>query len=276
MSVLVGVATTLSPWPPPASPGAPARESITLRLEPYVGRLLTVSAGLGPEKLTLLFDTGGGQTLITPRVAAKLGCTPHGRSVGLRMSGERVEFRHCESVTLEVGGRRFVRPQIAVWDVAAVLPKDFPPLDGVLALDTFADQPFTLSLAARTLTLESTETLERRIAGMRRVEARTATGLSGGDLTVFVRGALEEAGWFLFDSGNLDLVQAAPHMVHESGTVPRQLDAALLGLAGLPPVKVSVRIREIVHDGVLSESFLSEWIWTFRLATGELWAARAE
>jgi hypothetical protein len=255
----------------PAAVRANASDRVIVPLEPYAGRLVSLTATVGREKLKLLLDTGGGQTLIGPGVAAKLGCTPRGRGVALRMSGERFEFKYCDSVALEIGGRRFHRPEIAVWDVTAVLPSDLPAVDGVLALDTFTDQPFTLDLTGRTLTIESAETLKRRVARMRRVEARIASGLSGADLTVFVRGGLDESGWFLLDSGNLDVVQAAPHMIHGGGVDSHE---ASLRLSGLPPVAVSVRARDIVHDGVLSEAFLRGWVWTFRLATGDVWAAR--
>jgi hypothetical protein len=154
-----------------------------------------------------------------------------------------------------------------------VLPRDVPPLDGVLALDRLAERPFTLDLSGRTLTLESAASLDRRVAGMRRLQARVATGLSGADLTVFVHGALGQPGWFLFDSGNLDVTQVAPHMLPSTGSTPPS--SGLLALDGLPPVEVPTRVREIIHDGVLAESFLSRWVWTFRLATGELWAAAA-
>jgi predicted aspartyl protease len=262
-------ATPVGELPPPTSPG----EEVHVRLEPYLGRLVTVSARLGQEPLRLLLDTGGGQTLITPRVAERLGCTPHGRSVGLRMTGERVEFRRCDAAPLEIGGRRLRGSEVAVWDVVSVLPKDVPPLDGVLALDRLAGQPFTLDLSGRTLTLESAASLDGRVAGMKRLEARVATGLSGADLTVFVHGVLGEAGWFLFDSANLDLTQLAPHMLASMGSTPPS--SGLLTLDGLPSAEVPTRVREIIHDGVLAESFLSRWVWTFRLATGELWAAPA-
>ena len=156
----------------------------------------------------------------------------------------------------------------------AVLPKGLPALDGVLALDAFAHQPFTLQLAARTLTLESARSLERRVATMTRVRARTATGLAGADLTVFVRGALDRAGWFLLDSGNLDLTCVAPHMVQRGVTVPSQLESVALSLDGFPTRNVPVSVREIIYDGVLAEDFLRQWIWTFRLASGEVWVAQ--
>jgi hypothetical protein len=108
---------------------------------------------------------------------------------------------------------------------------------------------------------------------MKRLVARVATGLSGADLTVFVHGVLGQDGWFLFDSANLDLTLVAPHMLPSVGSAPPS--SGLLALDGLPPLEVPTRVREIVHDGVLAESFLSGWVWTFRLATGDLWAAPA-
>jgi hypothetical protein len=260
----------------PERPGSPADggERVVIGLQPYAGRLVTASALLGRERLTLLLDTGGGQTLITPGAAARLGCTPHGRHVSFRMNGERVVFQHCATAGLELGGRRLGLSTIAVWDVMAVLPKELPPLDGVLALDALQHVPFTLDLAARSLTLESTRSLEQRVATMSRVDARVATGPSGGELTMFLRGAIDEPGWFLFDSANLDLTIVAPHMLRRTPAVPSRIASAVLSLEGLPPRSVPLSVRDILYDGVLSEELLREWLWTFRIATRDLWATR--
>jgi len=247
--------------------------SITVRLSPYVGRLVTAPVVIEKKTLTFLVDTGGGQTLITPRVAAMVGCTPRGRSVGFRMNGDRVEFKHCESTRLEIGGRAIVRPGVAVWDVMSVLPEDLPTLDGVLALDAFEGLPVTLDLAGATLTLESPASLARRLQGTKKVTARVATGLSGAERTVFLRGSLDEPGWFLFDSANLDLVQAGPHMLGAVGPLPREVEAATLKIDGLPPTTSPLRVRDLIHDGALSETFLRAWVWTFDLARSEIWAA---
>jgi len=276
---IIGVALVVATTPLACLAGvAPQRAadegSVVITLEPYLGRLVTVRAMVGREKLTLLLDTGGGQTLITPSAAARIGCTPSGRSTSFRMTGERVVFERCDTCVLEIGGHSLAKSGIAVWDVMAVLPKGLPALDGVLALDAFAHQPFTLQLAARTLTLESARSLERRVATMTRVRARTATGLAGADLTVFVRGALDRAGWFLLDSGNLDLTCVAPHMVQRGVTVPSQLESVALSLDGFPTRNVPVSVREIIYDGVLAEDFLRQWTWTFRLASGEVWVAQ--
>jgi len=189
------------------------------------------------------------------------------------MTGERISFEHCDVSALEIGGRRLpTRFGVAVWDIEAALPKDLPPLDGVLALDVFADQPFTLQLDAKTLTLESAISLERRVATMKRVQARIATGLSGGELDVFVRSTVDRPGWFLFDSGNLDDTRVASHMVKRSVAVPYQIESATLAVDGLPAGTVPLSVRELIYDGVLAEKFLRNWVWTFRLAGGELWA----
>jgi hypothetical protein len=224
-------------------------------------------------ELRLLFDTGAGQTLITPAAAARLGCQPFGHSGGLRMTGERVDFRRCRIGPLELGGRQLGGDEIAVWDVGSVLPKELPPIDGVLALDVLDEQPFTLDLASRALTLETAPSFESRIAGMRPVRARVATGVSGGELTLFVHGGLDQPGWFLFDSGNLDLTLAAPHMLQAA--VPQEETETVIELSGLARLRAPLRVRDIIYDGALSESLLRGWIWSFRLASAELWAAPA-
>ena len=106
-----------------------------------------------------------------------------------------------------------------------------------------------------------------------RVEARVSTGLTGGDLTLFLRGVLDEPGWFLFDSGNLDAIQIAPHLVREKGPVRRELDRVDFRLVGLPTTEANIRVVEMIYDGVLSESFLRKWVWTVDLNSGALWAA---
>jgi hypothetical protein len=213
-------------------------------------------------------------TLVTPEAASRLGCTPHGRSVGYRMSGEPVTFGLCDDVPLSIGGVAFPHPELAVWDLMSILPAGLPPLDGVLALKTFRDRPITLDLAARTLTLETATSLAERIRTMTPVEVRVATGLTGGDRTLFVRGVLDQTGWFLLDSGNLDRIQVAPHMVHAEGPVPRTLDAVPFTIPGIGPTEVPVRVADILYDGALSESFLREWVWTFDPESAALWARR--
>ena len=91
---------------------------------------------------------------------------------------------------------------------------------------------------------------------------------------MFMRGHLRATGWFLFDSGNLGATRVAPHMVAPGVAVPSRIESAVLSLDGLPARTAPVSVGEIIYDGVLSEALLREWVWTFRLAGGDVWAGR--
>jgi len=105
-----------------------------------------VVATVSGERLTLLFDTGGGQTLVTPPVAERIGCRADGVSAGSRMSGERVTFGQCGRAEFGPGDATYVLPSLAVFDLNALLPAGLPRLDGLLALDAPTGTPFTLEL----------------------------------------------------------------------------------------------------------------------------------
>lgn len=251
--------------------------SISLSLEPYVGRLVVLPVVLDGDTLSFLFDTGAGETLITPAVAERIGCIPRGRTLGFRMSGEPVEFAYCADVILDFAGRSWSHDQIGVWDIGAILPADWPPLGGVLSLRTFLNQPITLDLENRLLTLENRLSLAQKTAGMTRLEARVATGTDGSSVTLFVRGQIGPEGWFLLDSGNLDAVIIGPHMISVGAAVPNpgEVFEGRVQLNGLPSVTTSLRVRDIIYDGALSEEFLRLWILTVDLRSGEVWAQAA-
>jgi hypothetical protein len=243
---------------------------VHVALNPYTGRLVTVDVVIEGDTARLIFDTGGGETLISPEIAKRVGCDPTGRSAGFRMSGERVDFQLCYAVPVSIGGVAFEHEQLGVWDINAVLPEGVPPVDGVLSLKTFADQPITLDLGNGLLTLETAASYRDRIRDMTRLTSRLATGTDGDELDVFVRGEVDAPAWFLLDSGNLDVVQVAPHLGDSDGTWEH-----VLHVDGMPPVATSFRTRDIIYDGVLSEEFMREWVFSFDLASNEVWVKPA-
>lgn len=249
---------------------------VEVALAPYVGRLVTIDAVIGTDTARLIFDTGGGETVISPAIAERLGCAPSGRSVGYRMNGDRIDFTYCPAVTLTIGGVPFLHDQIGVWDVQALLPPGVPPVDGVLSLKTLAGQPFTLRLKEQRLTLETSQSFREQVDGMSRLRSRLATGVDGDELTVFVRGAVRDTAWFLMDSGNLDVVQVAPHVGRMADSSASETWEAELTLDGLRATPTVFRTREIIYDGVLSEAFLRHWVFAFDLGVNAVWAARAQ
>jgi len=247
---------------------------VELRLEPYVGRLVTVSAVVRGDTLPFLLDTGGGETLITPAIAEGLGCAPSGRTVGFRMSGERVELALCEDVTLTLNGQAFAHPDIAVFDIASLLPADWPPLGGVLSLKTFANRSVTLDLANARLIVENDASVVQRVTHMTRVRSRLASGTDGRSLTVFLRMVAPTVGWYLLDSGNLDVVRVRSHVVSNAGS-GEEIASGFVQLEGAEPIESQWRTADIIYDGALSEAYIRQWVITLDLSKGETWVMRA-
>jgi len=250
------------------------KEPIEISLNPYVGRLVTANALAGDDTLKLLFDTGGGETYIVPDVASRLGCSPSGRSVGFRMSGEMVESQHCYDISLSIGGLSFNHERIGVWDINKILPEGLPRLDGILSLKTFLNQPFTLDLYSKRLILETKESLEDRTNTMTRLESRIANGPDGSELNIFLHGKIKDYGWFLLDSGNLDVVLVSPHLANKElndSTASSNIWESDLKLSILSSVFTKFRTKEIIYDGALSEEFMRKWIFTFDLSINAVW-----
>ena len=249
---------------------------IIIPLSPYAGRLVTTRVVAGSDTLRMLFDTGAGLTLLMPDVARRLGCTPAGRIVGFRMSGDRVEFTGCPGATLALERLVVRHAPIGVFDLMALLPPELPRLDGILSLATFAGQTLTLNLRCRRLVVESAASARERIGRMRPLAARIATGASGGGLTVFLQADARPAPiWLELDSGNLDHVLLSPHAAVGIG-----LDTVALGdsavIAPIPVTGLDTRtmptaIRGLIHDGALNEAWIAEGELTLDLASGLAW-----
>jgi hypothetical protein len=99
-----------------------ATDAREVALRPYAGRLRTLEALVSGVPRPLLLDTGGGITLLTPEAAGAAGCRQRGRHVGLRMSGEKVEFGACGPLELEVAGLRLAPETGARWISSAGAP----------------------------------------------------------------------------------------------------------------------------------------------------------
>lgn len=244
-----------------------------LDLQPYVGRLVTVTGRLNGDSLRLLFDSGGGETLLAPRVAADIPCEPAGRSVGFRMSGERVEWPLCHDVSLKLAGQSVVDSETGIWDVMTILPEGLARLDGIVSLETFRDRLLILSLAESTLELHTEATFRQRVGRMIPVPMRVATGQNGSHLTVFLEGHLAGTGqsaWFLLDSGNLAETLLARHVRNDDATS----DVTIV-LSDSLAVTAPARTAEIIYDGALSEAFLRQIIVALDLGRRQAWVAPA-
>jgi hypothetical protein len=221
----------------------------------------------------MLFDTGGGETIIIPSVAGTVSCVPNGRSVGFRMSGERVEWPMCPGLDFHFASEYVHDSRVGVWDLMALLPEGLPHLDGLVSLETFRGRLLTIDLSEKTIVLESDASFRARVSRMSRLEARIATGMDGGHLDLFVQGRLsdsEEELWFLVDSANLTDVLLGAHVT--AGLESSEVDIIL---ADSLRVRAAASSSDIIYDGALSEAFLRQIVLSVDLRTGQAWATRS-
>jgi hypothetical protein len=236
---------------------APTPQDVRLALEPYFRDLKIAHVKAGTRLLTMLVDTGGGATAISPEIAAAAGCTPHGRDVGHRMTGEAVSFQRCESISLTAGRWSHDFSPIGVFDIGALLPKELPHLDGVLALDAFRGQVVTIDWNNNGITVVE-RGAERAAMAAHGLPSRLGTGETGRYLTAYVpvrgvRGLL----WFLLDSGNLRGTLVAESVIKD-GLLPLAADGlAVLTIGSRKPTQSPFSADTLVIDGVLGTDYLN-------------------
>ena len=269
-------------------------QPVAVELAPYMGLLQVVEVEVGGHALPFLFDTGGGETLITPKLAELLGREPFGRATGYRMSGERIDFEQVQDVTLTVSGFDLYHETVGVFDLMSLLPAGWPELGGVLSLKSFKGQALEVDLAGGRLVIHSWKSYETWVRGKARLTTRVATGVSGGELLLFCairspRGPL----WLMLDSGNLAGIQLAPHAARRLGLdadfeaaaaaddaaadeFSLKLDNVTLDVEGLGEIAAPVIVREMIHDGMLSASFMGQRRFLLDLSAGVAWCARTE
>ncbi|HEX4955969.1 MAG TPA: hypothetical protein VF017_21480 [Thermoanaerobaculia bacterium] len=260
-----------------ASTGVRSGSVTVLPLSPYVGKLRSLEL-TSPPGGRLLFDTGGGLTLLSPDLAARAGCAPYTRRTGLRMSGERFDVATCGPVGLGFGNLR-VAAEAGVFDLATLLPAGLPKVDGLASLQTFAGLTLTIDLARSQITVGSppSPALERRL---RPLGLRVSHSFGSAGLDVFLQidgrsGAL----WFELDSGNLDEVLISSRLLGELPLTTDERSALQAGatveiqlpIRGLGPVAVRARQAELIHDGVLNAAFLERYVVVLDLAAGRAW-----
>lgn len=256
-----------------ASTPATAGDATRLALEPYQRRLRVVRVRAAGREWRLLFDTGGGVTLVSPALAAAMRCEPRGRVRSHRMSGEPFEAPTCAPAALDIGGWAAPPQTVAVFDLMTLLPRDWPRLDGLVSLRSFAGRRLTVDLAANELLVGDTRAPQP--PGALRIPGRLATGPGGAELLAFAGLTVgADTLWLEIDSANLDDVLLAPHAARLLGladSVGAVVDSAALPLPPGARTVVRARVRPLLFDGALNSRWLEGGRLTADLSTGALW-----
>jgi hypothetical protein len=238
--------------------------------------LRSVDVSVGSTTYRFIFDTGGGETMITPELASAIGCAPYGRAVGFRMSGEQVSWQYCDDVLLQLGDITIAPDRVGVFNLRSILPAALPPADGVMSLRSFRHRPVTIDYARGEITVETGASLKSRVAGMRPLTIRIASGPTGAETAVYIAGRIGgQRVWLALDSGNMaSPLLVAPNVARVANCLSAQCEM-LVHFDGLDPVRLSARTSDIVYDGVVGAAFMKEWILTLDIGSSRAWAARA-
>jgi len=254
-----------------ASATASAAQPTVLKLEQFRrGVGLRVEVG-GKERL-FQFDTGGGNTFISPEIAKELGCEKGARVVGFRMTGDKLEAPRCDDVPLTIGGHRFTIPTAGVYQVGEFNAKGVT-VDGLVALDIFEGRTITMDFAGLKLIVETPQSAARRIAGATELPARLIREMGGYAITIDVQvpSKMGHLG-FEIDSGNGGTILVAkpyaaafgfdPDKGPRMGSIP--IGKGIEASGFIMPAGITL-------DGNLGMPFLKNYVVTVDLEKGRLW-----
>jgi len=254
-----------------ASTTASAAQPTVLKLEQFRrGVGLRVEVG-GKERL-FQFDTGGGNTFISPEIAKELACEKGARVVGFRMTGDKLEAPRCDDVPLTIGGHRFTIPTAGVYQVGEFNAKGVT-VDGLVALDIFEGRTITMDFAGLKLIVETPQSAARRIAGATELPARLIREMGGYAITIDVQvpSKMGHLG-FEIDSGNGGTILVAkpyaaafgfdPDKGPRMGSIP--IGKGIEASGFIMPAGITL-------DGNLGMPFLKNYVVTVDLEKGRLW-----
>jgi hypothetical protein len=251
-------------------------------LEPHPGgtAMMTVRAKVRGHEGLFMFDTGGGISYVSPLFAQTIGCKVWGQLSGFVLTGQRLDMPRCDELVFDIQGQGLKAPIAGVFDIMKFMPPNVPRLDGSLGLDVYAGRAITLSLANRTLTIESRQSLANRMKRGREVSIRLVREVEGSALAIVV-GVVTPDGtaWMEIDSGNGGANVIAKHIAPLIGvkTDTKQPQPARFKLVGGIPVTGDVRVNEtLVMDGNIGTRFLVNWDLTLDLRKGRAWLAPAK
>jgi len=255
----------------------PPSPTAVIPLEPYLRAQAVVHAVVNGHPGTFMFDTGEGVTSFSPDFAEKIGCHPWGRISGFRMSGERLDNPHCDDVTFELSGQKFVAPVVSTVDIMKFLGPDVPQVDGAIGLDLFAGRAITI-VPRKSIVIENPTSLAPRIKFATELPIRIVRDVEG--IALSVDGAVrtpQGLAWMELDTGNGGSIVVANHIAALIGLQPDMAkpESIHFYLANGILVEGIARTRDLIMDGNIGAQFLNNWIMTLDLQNGCAWLLKA-
>ncbi|MGC2192514.1 MAG: retropepsin-like aspartic protease [Candidatus Dormiibacterota bacterium] len=253
----------------------------------YAKHLVTVPVVVGQTDTRFALDTGAGVTFLSKSLAERVGCIPTGSSfTGRRMSGQQVTAPLGSVSSLSLGDFRRDQLTVGIFDIAEAA--GMGDIEGFLALDFFRSTPVTFDYPASLIVPEDANSLAARAEAGIAVDVRL--NLDDCIVEVFLpieipgRGAisvevdtgsesliLNEA---LVCEAGIDLAAESTRRVEgqdETGHAYTRYFAKLSGdvsVSGAPTIRQSdpeVMVQKIIHDGLVGDAFLRNFVVSYDL-----------
>lgn len=249
----------------------------TIQLKNYISNLKKLDVVIQGHLYSFLFDTGGGETFISPEIAKDLGKEVYGNETSFRMHGEMITYSKVDSLSLQVGKTAIFHSTVGVWDVMSILPEGLPKIDGVLSLKTFRDKIVTLDFPSGKFVIETKKSFQKQRERSVLLQSRFASGMSGNELTIFLNIPYKERNyWFLFDSGNLNDFLISPHTAYEwklqsdSTTERKELNLINIRL-GKKIMESKAASGKMIYDGALNYALISKSKYVINFPLQQVW-----
>lgn len=245
-------------------------------LAKYGGTLKKLDVLIGGTTYPFLFDTGGGDTMLTPELAAIVCKKIYGKGVGYRMDGEMATYRKCDGIDMKIGSTELFHPTVAVLDIMSYLPSAAPKIYGMISLKSFRDKVISLDLPASRLIFETKRSAKKKKKQMTLLDSRFPTGPSGNELNILL--GLRRNGelyWFLFDTGNGHHPRMSPQTAYDWGL---QQDPASTGTVHNTEISFGKRKEtfdfdtdEIIYDGALNFNIIAKKAYLIDFVKEQVW-----
>lgn len=261
----------------------------------YVGQSwIRVPANVGGVSTHLMFDTGGGLTILSDALCTKMKCVPDGSFSGKRMSGQSIDVKMARVPSIEIAGHRVENARVAVLDTSSLLHPDIG-VDGVAALDVMRGEAVTIDYPRKQLVLEDAASRDARRKNGITTKVRIED--EGPSTVVYLPLSLSPEMKPLemeVDTGSFDLILDERFMaalgIDPNAPTTRRVDGKdetanayvryfsklprALGVANAPTINAAagktVMFQRIIHDGLVGHDFLSSHVVTFDLRNAEM------
>ena len=253
----------------------------------YENHMLAVPVVVGDVETTFIFDTGIGVNLISPDLAAKVGCVPLGETyTGRRMSGQAVTVPMSTLSSLKLGDYTSENVAIGVFDLAGIA--------GLVSLTSFRSTPVTIDYQAGAFVIEDERSLADRLARGTSVAINVhEDGPYSTDVYIDLTLPGGRSVKVEVDTGSDNLILNQPFAAQSAIDLEAKSTRRLLGqdetgheyaryftilpgsisLTAAPALRQhdpQVMFQKIIYDGLIGDAFLRNFVTTYDLANSRM------